>query len=155
MTEKKFYLTKDGLGRLQAELDYLRTVRRAEVAEQIQQAKELGIPGDDNDYEDAKNAQGFVEGRILELEHEITNAVIIEDGGASDRVRLGSTVTVSDPEGVEEHYTIVGSIEANPAEGKISNESPVGQALIGRKAGEAVQVLVPAGALKLKIVSIE
>jgi transcription elongation factor GreA len=85
----------------------------------------------------------------------ITNAMIIEDGPASDRVRLGSKVTVTDQEGVEEHYTIVGSIEANPAEGKISNESPVGQALLGRKAGEAVQVLVPAGALKLKIVSID
>ncbi|MDY6906684.1 MAG: transcription elongation factor GreA [Chloroflexota bacterium] len=155
MSEEKEFLTPEGLTRLEEELEYLRTVRRHEVAEKIQRAKELRSTVNTPEYEEAKNEQGFVEGRILVLEKIIRNAVIVHhEDAASDRVEIGSTVTVCDPDGREEHYTIVGSAEASPEEGKISHVSPVGRALLSRRVGDEVDVDAPAGVLKLKILEI-
>ena len=154
MAEKGNFLTPEGLAKLEEELQYLRTVRRQEVAEKIQKAKELRSTVSSPEYEDAKNEQGFVEGRILELERIIKNAVIIHPE-AADLVQLGSKVTVRHQDGSEEHYTIVGSIEVNPGKGKISNESPVGKALLDKRVGDEVKVTVPAGVLKLTITEIK
>ena len=153
MPERENFLTPEGLAKLEEELEYLRTVRRQEVAEKIQQAKELRSAVSSPEYEDAKNEQGFVEGRILALEKLIKNAVIIHHETA-DLVQIGSKVTVHHQDGSEENYTIVGSAEANPGEGKISNVSPVGKALLGKRVGDEVEVAVPAGVLKVKIVGI-
>ena len=146
-------LTPEGLAKLERELDYLRTVRRQEVADRIHQAKELASTQNNAEYDDAKNEQAFVEGRILTLEKMIQNAVIIEERHSS-RVELGSKVSVVNADGKEEHYTIVGSAEASPRDGRISNESPVGRALLGKSVGEEVQVQVPAGVLRLTIATI-
>ena len=156
MAEKEIFLTRDGLAKLEEELEYLRTVRRQEVAEKIQQAKELRSSVISPEYEEAKNEQGFVEGRILEIERIIKSAKIIHhEAVPSDVVQLGSTVMVRLQDGNEEYYTIVGSAEANPGEGKISNESPMGKALLGRRVGDKVKVAAPAGVLKLRIVEIK
>ena len=154
MAEQQFFLTPEGLSKLEEELEHLRTVRRQEVAEKIQRAKELRSTVNTPEYEDAKNEQGFVEGRILEIERIIKNAVVVE-AAPSDMVQIGSKVTICDQDGREEHYTIVGSAEANPAEGKISNVSPVGRALLDRRVGDEVEVAAPAGVLKMKIVGIK
>jgi len=153
MAEKQVFLTTEGLARLEAELEYLRTVRRPEVAEKIHRAKELGTVNN-AEYDDAKNEQAFVEGRILNLERMLKNAAIIPAAAPSDVVRVGSRVTVRNQEGELETYTIVGSAEANPSRGLISNESPVGHALLGKKAGEEVLVQAPAGLLRLTVVEI-
>ena len=156
MTEKEIFLTPEGLAKLEEELEYLRTVRRQEVAETIQRAKELRSTVNTPEYEEAKNEQGFVEGRILEIEWIIKNATIIHhEAVPSDVVQLGSTVRVHLPDGSEESYTIVGSTEVNPAEGKISNESPVGRALLDRRVGDEVEVEAPAGVLQMRIVEIK
>jgi transcription elongation factor GreA len=156
MAQKEIFLTPEGLAKLQEELDYLRTVRRQEVAEKIQRAKELRSAVNTPEYEEAKNEQGFVEGRILVIERTIKNAVIIHHEAApSDLVQLGSMVMVRHQDGGEEYFTIVGSAEANPSEGKISNVSPVGKALLGKRVGDEVEVAVPAGELKMRIVEIK
>jgi transcription elongation factor GreA len=156
MAQKEVFLTPEGLEKLKAELEYLRSVRRQQVADQIHRAKELGGTVDNAEYDDAKNEQAFVEGRILTLEKMLKNASIIhEEKGSSTSVKLGSKVTVRSKDGGKEYYTIVGSAEANPAEGKISNESPVGKALMGKKIGDEVEVQAPAGSVKFKIVAIE
>lgn len=154
MSEKGNFLTPEGLAKLEEELEYLRTVRRQEVAERIQRAKELRSTVNTPEYEEAKNEQGFVEGRILALERIIKNAVIIH-AEAADLVQLGSKVTVRHQDGGEEHFIIVGSAEANPVQGKISNASPVGKALLGQRVGDEVEVTVPAGVLKLRITEIK
>jgi transcription elongation factor GreA len=154
MVSKPVPLTREGLAKLEGELDYLRTVRRQEVADRIHQAKELASTQNNAEYDDAKNEQAFVEGRILTLEKMIQNAVIIEERHSS-RVELGSKVSVVTADGKEEHYTIVGSAEASPKDGRISNESPVGRALLGKSVGEEVQVQVPAGVLRLSITVID
>jgi transcription elongation factor GreA len=153
MVSKPVPLTREGLAKLEQELEYLRTVRRQEVADRIHQAKELASTQNNAEYDDAKNEQAFVEGRILTLEKMVQNAVIIEERHSS-RVELGSTVSVVNASGKEEHYTIVGSAEASPRDGRISNESPVGRALLGKSVGEEVQVQVPAGVLRLTITAI-
>ena len=156
MTEKEVFLTPEGLKKFTDELDYLLSTRRHEVAEQIHKAIESGSTVNNAEYDDAKNEQAFVEGRILTLETMIKNAKIIDaEDKKHDRVKLGSKVTVRVQDGVNEQYTIVGSVEANPAEGKISNESPIGQALIGKKVGSKVQVQVPSGALVFSIIEIK
>lgn len=156
MAEKEIFLTPEGLAKLEEELEYLRTVRRQEVAGKIQQAKEWRSAVTSPEYEEAKNEQGFVEGRILEIERIIKNATIIHhEAGPSDVVQFGSTVRVRLQDGSEEYYTIVGSVEANPGEGKISNESPMGKALLERRVGDEVEVAAPAGVLKLRIVEIK
>jgi transcription elongation factor GreA len=154
MVSKPVPLTREGLAKLERELEYLRTVRRQEVAGRIHQAKELASTQNNAEYDDAKNEQAFVEGRILTLEKMIQNAVIIEEHH-SNRVELGSKVSVVTADGKEEHYTIVGSAEASPKNGRISNESPVGRALLGKSVGEEVQVQVPAGVLRLTITVID
>ena len=155
MVRKEVFLTPEGLGKLKAELEHLRSARRPEVAAQIQRAKELGSTVNNAEYDDAKNQQSFVEGRILTLEQMINNAVVIHSEKASLGVNLGSRVTVRHDDGREEHYAIVGSAEVDPLEGKISNESPVGRALLGKKVGDVVKVAVPAGVLRLTVTALE
>lgn len=156
MPQKETFLTPEGLEKLKAELENLETVRRPQVAEQIHRAKELGGTVDNAEYDDAKNEQAFVEGRILTLESMIKSATLIKEGKSpSSFVKLGSKVRVRNQDGEEEHYTIVGSAEASPSEGRISNESPVGSALLGKRVGDEVEAEAPAGTLKLKLIAIE
>ena len=155
MPDRSTYITREGLTRLEAELEELRTVRRQEVAERIQKAKELGGAVDNAGYDDSKNEQAFVEGRILTLERITDNAIIIGgDAAHSGQVQLGGSVTLLNQNGGEEEYTIVGSPEADPAQGRISHESPVGKALLNKKVGEDVQVKTPAGTVTLTVSSI-
>lgn len=156
MPERENFLTPEGLAKLEEELEHLRTVRRQEVAERIQKAKELRSTVTSPEYEDAKNEQGFVEGRILELEKIIKNAKVIQHDTVNlDFVEVGNEVKVQLQDDTEEHYTIVGSAEANPGEGRISNESPMGKALLDKRVGDEVEVEAPAGTLKLKILEIK
>jgi transcription elongation factor GreA len=150
---KPTYLSREGLEKLRAELDEMVNVRRPEVAQRIHDAKEHGDLTENAEYEDAKNEQAFVEGRIATVEALIKNATIIDQRHSGDHVQIGSTVVVQGPD-AEERFTIVGSAEARPAEGRISNESPVGRALLGRKVGETVVVRVPAGDFSYKIVKL-
>ena len=153
--DRQVYVTADGLVEMRTELENLRTDRRAEVADLIQKAKEIGDITDSAQYEAAKEEQAFLEGRIRTLEDVLGRAVLIdENGGASDGVRLGSRVTLLDSEGKEETWTIVGWAESNAAQGRISNESPVGRALIGRFASDQVEVQTPGGVQVFSIVSI-
>ena len=155
MPQRGNYLTKEGLGKLEVELEHLHTVRRQEVATRIQKATEMGGTVDNAEYDDSKNEQSFVEGRILTLERIIESAVIIGDDVAhSDSVQLASHVVVIDSKGKEAEYIIVGSAEADPPQGRISNESPVGKALLNKKVGEEVQVNTPAGTATFTISSI-
>jgi transcription elongation factor GreA len=151
---KPEYLSADGLAKLKAELDELTNMKRPEIAQRIHDAKEYGDVTENAEYEDAKNEQAFVEGRIQALTSIIKNAVIIEENHSRTFVQIGSTVTIKGDSGKKEEYTIVGAAEAAPAEGRISNESPVGRALLGKKKGDAVTVSVPAGASTYTIVGI-
>ncbi|RNF40985.1 transcription elongation factor GreA [Planococcus salinus] len=154
--EKQFPMTAAGKQKLEEELDYLKTVKRKEVVERIKIARSFGDLSENSEYDSAKEDQAFVEGRISTLESMIRNAVIInEDKLDKDTVRLGTTVTfVEVPDGDEESYTIVGSAEADPLEGRISNDSPIAKSMIGRTVGENVKVLTPGGEMEIKIVSI-
>jgi transcription elongation factor GreA len=154
--EKNVPLTKDGLAKLEQELDHLKTVRRPQVAERIHQAKELASTQNNAEYDDAKNEQAFVEGRILTIEKLIQNSSVIDEEEAhhANRVQIGSNVTVVGGDGKEEKYTIVGTAEADPKTGKISNESPVGRALLGKRVGDEVQVSVPKGITRFTVSSI-
>ena len=157
MVEKAQPVTKGGLRKIEEELHYLKTARRTEVADKIRDAKELLSTPNDAEYEDAKNEQAMVEGRIQALQSLIQNAEIIDEAGAhrSKIVMLGTTVKVkSSDDGKSHEYTIVGSAEADPREGRISHESPIGQALIGKKVHEEVQVSVPKGTVTLKIMKV-
>ncbi|HET7699774.1 MAG TPA: transcription elongation factor GreA [Candidatus Limnocylindria bacterium] len=151
--DKPQYVSADGLKKLQAELEELRTVKRAEVAERIHAAMEFGDYSENSELEQAKNDQAFLEGRIMTLEQMIKNAQLIDENSKHDIVEVGSHVTV-EVDGRKEQYVIVGSAEAAPEDGKISNESPVGRALQGHRAGETVKMSVPAGAIEMKIISI-
>ncbi|EAX47224.1 transcription elongation factor GreA [Thermosinus carboxydivorans Nor1] len=157
MAEKQTILTVDGLKKIEQKLEHLKSVRRREVAERIKQAIEFGDISENSEYEDAKNEQAFIEGEILTLEKMLRNAKVIDEGEIStDTVTIGSTVVLKDLEfGDELEYTLVGSAEADPMEFKISNESPVGQAIMGQKVGSVVEVNVPAGILKYKILEIK
>jgi transcription elongation factor GreA len=153
--EKETILTESGLRRLEEELDYLKGTKRKEVSERIKQAKEFGDLTENAEYDDAKNEQAFVEGRILQLEQMLRNARVIDSSSNSDAVTVGCTVTLRDVAANDEiSYTIVGTAEADPLRDMISNESPVGQALIGRKKGDTVTIRVPAGTLKYTILEI-
>lgn len=154
MVAKPIPLTKEGLAKLQQELDQLVNVRRAEIAQHIHDAKEMVGAANTPEYEDSRNEQAFVEGRILTLEQIIQNAEVIEEEHDSHRVGLGSNVTVQDHKGDKQTYVIVGSAEADPKEHRISNESPVGQALLGKSVGQEVQVNAPAGHLRWTIIGI-
>jgi len=149
------YITKEGLQKLIDELEELKTVRRKEVIERIRTAKELGDLSENAEYADAKEEQSFIEGRILELENFIRKAEII-DSSNSEMVMLGNTIEVEcEGEKNKRQYTIVGSNEASPLEGKISNESPLGRAFLGKKLGEAVEVTIPKGTIKCTIINIK
>jgi transcription elongation factor GreA len=156
MVDKPQPITKEGLAKIEDELEYLETVRRREVADKIHQAKELASTQNNAEYEDAKNEQAMVEGRILQLHSLIQNATIIDQDGAhrSKTVMLGSIVKMKTTDGKSVEYTIVGPAEADPREGKISNESPVGRALIGKKLNDEVQVNAPKGIVTYKITRI-
>ena len=156
MASKPVFLTKEGRAKIEAELKYLREVRRPQVAERIKASKQYNDSGDTTEFDEAKNEQAFVEGRILTLEGMLAHAVIIdEDNRPKDSVRIGSRVTLLTEEGTREQYTIVGSVEANARLGKISNESPVGRALLGKTVGDRVEVVAPAGVLAFIIEAIE
>jgi transcription elongation factor GreA len=156
MTEQTTFLTADGLKKIEEELEYLRTVRRQEVAQRLRAALEEEQDVLENaEYEDAKNEQAFVEGRILTLEMILKSAVIIEGRGPADRVGIGSRVTVVEEDGEPETYHIVGSTEADPRSGRISNESPLGKSLLGYRVGDEVIVNAPDGVLSFRIIAIE
>jgi transcription elongation factor GreA len=144
VNNKTTYISRDGLDKLREELREMLAVRRPEIAGRIHDAKEHGDLSENAEYEDAKNEQAFVEGRIQALESMIKNASLIDEHTSTDHVQIGSTVTVN-IDGESEKFMIVGSAEAKPAEHRISNESPVGRALLGRKKGDKVVVKVPAG----------
>ena len=151
MPEKPVYLTKEGYERLDHELHELRTVRRPAVAERIRRAKEFTDTVDNAEYDDAKQDQAFIEGRIQDLERLLATAMIIEEHPAADFVRLGSHVVVEEEGGETQEYRIVGSAEADPRRGRISNESPVGRALLGKRVGEQVSVTAPGGSFLLTV----
>lgn len=153
MTERQTFITADGLQKLRDELQNLKTVKRREIAQRIQEAKELGDLSENAEYVEAKNEQSFVEGRIAELESAVKNAVIIQDIKGNGQVRVGSKVTVR-CDGKTMTYAIVGSNESDPGNGRISNESPLGQALLGKKADDSVEVTVPSGTRIFTISSI-
>jgi len=148
------YLTKEGFERLQKELDYLRTTKRAEVAERLRDALEGGELIENAELEAAKNEQSFVEGRIKELEILLSNAHLIEQNGSTDIVQVGSKVKVQEDGYDPEEYVIVGAAEADPRLGRISNESPLGKALLNQKSGDKVKVEAPGGAFEIEILSI-
>jgi transcription elongation factor GreA len=155
MTQRQRFLTPAGREQLQAELDELRAVRRPDVAARIHLATESGGTVDNAEYEEVKNEQAFVEGRIRDLEQILSDAIVAERSpDAEDTVQFGSSVTVEAADGRRRHYLLVGSAEAKPLEGKISNESPVGQALLSRRVGDIVEVTTPAGVQKLTIVEL-
>lgn len=152
--KKATLVTKEGLKKLKEEYEHLRTVKRKEVAARIKEAISYGDLSENSEYEEAKNEQAFVEGRILELEEKIKHAKIIAEHKATKTVQLGTTVhlkNLSKSKTEEEVYTIVGSTEADPFDGKISNESPVGSSLLDKKKGDTVKVVVPAGSVEYKI----
>ncbi|MGI8920321.1 MAG: transcription elongation factor GreA [Solirubrobacteraceae bacterium] len=156
--QKDVILTPDGLSRLKDELEHLSTARRREVAERIKEAREFGDIAENSEYDDAKNEQAMLEARIAALEEQLRSAQVIDSSDLSnDMVRVGCVVHVKDEKTAKsEKYTIVGSAEANPAERKLSNESPVGKALLGHKRNDVVKVQVPRGpARKLKITKID
>jgi len=150
------FLTKKGFEKLQDELEYLRKVKRQEVADRLHEAMEGGELIENAEYEAAKNEQAFVEGRIQELEMLLATARVIEDDKKKrgESIQVGATVTIQENGSEEETYTIVGAAEANPREGKISNESPMGRALLTHRAGDDVQVETPDGSYKIRVVKI-
>ncbi|HMN27516.1 MAG TPA: transcription elongation factor GreA [Caldilineaceae bacterium] len=151
------YLTEEGLQKVKEELEYLTKTRRKEVAQMIAEAKAEGDLSENAGYDEAKTVQGFVEGRIRELENILKNASVIEDGGGpGNLVSLGRTVIVREVgTDYDETYAIVGSLEADPQNGRISNESPLGKALLGKKKGQKVLVESPSGQIKFEILRIE
>lgn len=156
MSEKEVLLTSEGLEKLEKELEYLKTVARREVAEHIKTALEFGDISENSEYDDAKNEQAFIEGRIATVEKILRNARVIDEQEMKKGVvGLGSRVKLKDLETGEEHeYTLVGSAESDPAHDKISNEAPVGKAIMGKKVGTVVDVAVPAGVIQYKIMEV-
>ena len=157
MADQKMILTKDGLKKLQDELENLKSVRRIEVAERIKQAIAFGDISENSEYDDAKNEQAFIEGRIQELEQKLRNVeVISEEKKSKSVVTMGCTVVVRDMELEEDmEYTLVGTAEADPEAMRISNESPVGAAILGQKVNKVVEVQAPVGTIKYKIIKIK
>jgi transcription elongation factor GreA len=150
------YLTAQGAARLKIELEELKGPRRKEISERLRSAIQMGDLSENADYTKAKEDQGFLEGRILELEYLLSNAVIIEENqGRRETVDVGAHVTVQEEDFPEETYMLVGAKEADPRNGKISNVSPIGAALIGARVGEVVVAQTPAGQVRLKVLKIE
>lgn len=157
MLEKEVLLSTEGLKKIEHELEQLKSVRRREVAERIKQAREFGDISENSEYEDAKNEQAFIEGRILTLDKMLRNVKLIEesDGDDPQTVRVGTAVTVRDLEDNEMYeYTIVGSTEADPMNNRISNESPVGKGLIGSRVGQKLTIGVPAGTVRFEVLEV-
>ena len=154
--KKQYVMTYEGVKKLENELEYLKTVKRKEITEKIKVALGYGDLSENSEYDEAKNDQAFTEGRIIQLENMLKNAVVVDESEIpKDKVSVGSIVKVMDYEFDEEvEYTIVGSAEADPMNFKISNESPVGSALIGKKVGDVVEVAVPSGVSKFEILEI-
>ena len=153
---KEFKITSTRLQELEEELNYLKTTREMEVAELIKEARSFGDLSENSEYDEAKNEQGKLYSRIAELDEILSNYVIIEESEHLDTVHVGNTVVVEDMEfGEEETYAIVGSQEADPMNGRISEESPFGRALLGKQAGDEVVVEAPAGNIRYKIVAIQ
>jgi len=148
-------LTREGHQKLQEELEYLKTTKRKEVADRLHEAMEGGELIEDAEFEAAKNEQAFVEGRIQELEALMANARIIEETGTKEVVEVAARVIIQEDNNEPEEYVIVGAAEANPREGRVSNESPLGLALLGHRAGDTVQVDAPAGAFTVHIIKVE
>ena len=151
------FLTKEGFQRLQEELDHLRTTKRLEVAARLHEAMEGGELIENAEYEAAKNEQAFVEGRIQELDVLLATAHIIEENGKpkkNDAIQVGSKVTIKEGNFEAESFVIVGAAEANPREGKISNESPIGKAILGHKRDDIVKVETPGGTYNVKIIKV-
>ena len=157
MTEKVFPMTLEGKAKLEAELEELKVVKRKEIVERIKIARSYGDLSENSEYESAKDEQAFVEGRISTLEKMIRFAEIIDDNNVEkDVVSLGRKITFIElPDGDEETYTIVGSAEANPVEGKISNDSPIAKGIIGKKLNEEVVIPTPGGEMKIRIIDIQ
>jgi transcription elongation factor GreA len=156
--EKEFYMTQEGKEKLQKELDSLRTEKRKEVVERIKIARSFGDLSENSEYDAAKDEQAFVESRIAQLENMVRNAVIIEEDESTSPnvVAIGKTVSfVELPDGDEEEYTIVGSAESDPFEGKISNDSPMAKSLLGKSIGEEVVVQTPGGDITVRIVNVK
>lgn len=153
---KKYIMTYEGIKKLEEELEYLKTVKRKEITEKIKVALGYGDLSENSEYDEAKNEQAFVEGRIMQLENMLKNATIVDESEIpTDVVSIGSKVKVKDYDFDEEvEYTIVGSAEADPMNYKISNESPVGNALMGKKVGDVIEVSVPGGISKFEILGI-
>jgi len=149
------YLTRQGYEKLQEELDFLRTIKRQEVARRLHEAMEGGELIEDAEYEAAKNEQAFVEGRIQELEILLANARIVEESGKRENVQVGAKVTIQEDELEPEIFTVVGPAEANPRLGRISHESPLGRALMDHRAGDKVKVDAPDGAFYVQILKVE
>jgi len=154
MGQKKILITQEGLAKLQSELEHLLSIRRQEVASKIKRAREMGGTENNAEYEDAKNEQAFVEGRILTLENIVNKATVIESPALPGVVEVGDKILIQNQDGKIEQFAIVGSAEASPVEGKISNESPVGKALLGRKIGDEIEVATPAGIIRLLIMDV-
>jgi transcription elongation factor GreA len=157
MVEKVFPMTLEGKQKLEQELEHLKTVKRKEVVERIKIARSFGDLSENSEYDSAKDEQAFVEGRITTIENMIRNAKIIEeDADSAGRVSLGKSVTFIElPDGEEETYTIVGSAEADPFEGKISNDSPIAKSLLGKHVGDKVTVQTPGGEMLVEITKID
>ena len=153
---KKFVMTYEGVKKLEDELEFLKTVKRKEITEKIKVALGYGDLSENSEYDEAKNEQAFTEGRIIQLENMLKNATIVDGSEIpTDKVSVGTVVKVKDYDFDEEvEYSIVGSAEADPMNFKISNESPVGAALIGKKVGEIVEVVVPGGVNKFEVLGI-
>ncbi len=156
MSRKGVILTEEGLKQLQDEVNHLSTVKREEVAERIRQARDFGDISENSEYDDAKNEQALLEHRISQLQEKLRRARVIKESEIdTDRVSVGSTVTLRDKgAGDIRIYTLVGSAEADPTKARLSNESPVGQAIVGRRVGDVVTVNIPVGALELEILAI-
>lgn len=154
MNQKKYDITQEGLEKLKVEYEFLVSTSRPEVADKIKRAREMGGTENNAEYEDAKNEQAFIEGRISSLENIILNARIISGPRQPGVVELGDQVLIQNQDGKIDRYTIVGTTEANPVEGKISCESPVGKALLGKKKGDKIEVRTPAGMIKLQIIEV-
>ena len=156
MEEEKVLVSEEGLQKLKDELHHLRGPKRKEISQRIKEARELGDISENSEYEDAKNEQAFIEGRIRELEEKLKHAEVIdEDNIDTTEVNVGTTVTLHDEEFDEKvEYKIVGQTESDPDEGKISNKSPIGKGLLGHSVGETVTIEVPAGEVEYKILGI-
>ncbi len=153
MADKISYMTSEGLDKLKSELEYLKTTRRRELAQRIETAKNMGDLSENAEYHDAKDALSFVEGRVREIEDMLKNASVISSDSQGDKVRIGTTVEV-EVRGVKKTYKIVGASEANPIEGLISNESPLGSAFLGQSVGQSFEVETPGGTTTYKVLSI-